>query len=109
MQIEAGNPVLTLHELKSRVADFCRRHGVVRLEVFGSFVNGQSRPDSDIDLLVTFAPGMNPGLDFFALSDELEQLVGRRVDLLTRRSVEQDVNPIRRKSILESAHELYAA
>ena len=48
------------------------------------------------------------GLEFFAMQKELEQILGCRVDLLTRRSVEQNDNPIRRRSILESAREVYA-
>jgi predicted nucleotidyltransferase len=51
---------------------------------------------------------MRPGLDFFAMQDELEQLLGCKVDLLTRRSVEESDNPIRRRSILESTREVYA-
>ncbi len=94
---------------KDRIAEFCQRHGIMRLEIFGSFASGNPRPDSDIDMLVTFRADCRPGLDFFELAEELEQIVGRKVDLLTRRSVETDANPIRRNSILESAHELYAA
>jgi hypothetical protein len=47
-------------------------------------------------------------LDFFAIQDELEELLGSRVDLVTRRSVERSDNPLRRQSILESATEIYA-
>jgi predicted nucleotidyltransferase len=60
-----------------------------------------------VDLLVTFRPEIHPGLDFFAMQDELEVLLGCRVDLLTRRSVEKGDNPIRRRSILESTREIY--
>lgn len=100
---------LSLDDLKSRVAQFCLRHGVARLEVFGSLARGEPHPGSDIDLLVTFQPGVHPGWDFFDLNQELEALLGCEVDLLTRRSVEQDVNPIRRRSILESTREIYPA
>ena len=57
--------------------------------------------------MVTFKPGIEIGLEFFAMQDELEQLLGCKVDLLTRRSVERSDNPIRRRSILESAREIY--
>lgn len=95
-------------ELKSRVPDFCRRHGITRLEVFGSVARGEAHTGSDIDLLVTFRPGIQLGLDFFSIQDELQELLGSPVDLLTRRSVERSDNPLRRQSILESATEIYA-
>jgi predicted nucleotidyltransferase len=96
-------------QLKSRVPDFCRRHGITRLEVFGSVARGLALAGSDLDLLVTFKPGIQLGLDFFSIQDELEDLLGCRIDLLTRRSVERSDNPIRRQSILESAMDIYAA
>ena len=55
---------LSLDEIKSRLAPFCRRHGVARLEVFGSLARGESHRGSDIDLLVTFQPGVSLGWDF---------------------------------------------
>jgi predicted nucleotidyltransferase len=97
----------TMAELKARVPDFCRRHGITRLEVFGSVARGSTNAGSDIDLLVTFRPGIQLDLDFFAIQDELEELLDSRVDLLTRRSVERSDNPLRRQSILESAMEIY--
>ena len=99
----------SLDEIKSRLAPFCRRHGISRLEVFGSLARGESHLGSDIDLLVTFQPGVNIGWDFFDLNKEIEELLGREVDLLTRRSVEQDENAIRRRAILESTREIYTA
>ena len=99
----------TLDELKSRLIPFCQRHGVARLEVFGSLARGEPHPGSDIDLLVTFQPDIHLGWDFFELHKELEDMLGCKVDLLTRRSVEQDENFIRRRSILESTRDIYPA
>ena len=99
----------SLDEIKSRLAPFCRRHGIARLEVFGSFARGESRPGSDIDLLVTFQPDVHLGWDFFELHKEIEDILGCEVDLLTRRSVEQDENAIRRRSILQSTREIYTS
>ena len=99
----------TLDELKSRLVPFCQRHGVARLEVFGSLARGEPHRGSDIDLLVTFRPDIHLGWDFFELHKELEDILGCEVDLLTRRSVEQDQNSIRRRSILQSTREIYAA
>jgi predicted nucleotidyltransferase len=100
---------LTMDEIKSRLAPFCQRHGVARLELFGSLARGDRHPGSDIDLLVTFRPDVHLGWDFFDLHKELEDILGCEVDLLTRRSVEQDQNPIRRRSILESTRDIYTS
>ena len=99
----------SLDEMRFRLAPFCQRHGIARLEVFGSLSRGESRRGSDVDLLVTFQPGVHLGWDFFELHKELEDLLGCEVDLLTRRSVEQDENAIRRRSILQSTREIYSA
>jgi predicted nucleotidyltransferase len=99
--------VPTIDELRSLVPDFCRAHGITRLEVFGSVARQAVRSDSDLDLLVTFHPDVHPGLDFFSMQDELQELLGIHIDLLTRRSVEKSDNPIRRQSILESAVDVY--
>lgn len=108
--IEATKALLpSLSELQRQLAPFCQSHGVARLEVFGSVATGEAHAGSDIDLLITFQPQVHLGWEFFALQDELEAILGSRVDLLTRRSVEQDHNPIRRRSILASAREIYAA
>jgi predicted nucleotidyltransferase len=98
----------SIDDLAQRLPAFCRHHGIARVEVFGSVAKGEAQPGSDLDLMVTFRPDIQPGLDFFAMQDELEQLLGCRVDLLTRRSVERSDNSIRRRSILASAREIYA-
>src|SRR6266849_5118173 len=99
----------SLDEIKSRLAPFCQRHGVARLEVFGSLARGEPHRGSDIDLLVTLQPDVHLGWDFFELYKEIEDILGCEVDLLTRRSVEQDENGIRRRSILQSTREIYTA
>ena len=98
----------TVAELRTRVPELCRRHGICRLEVFGSVARGDAVSGSDVDLLVTFRPDVHPGLNFFSIQDELEQLLNCEVDLLTRRSVERAENSIRRRSILDITLEIYA-
>ena len=68
---------------KDKVADFCRRHHIRRLAVFGSALHDDFAPDSDIDILVEFEHGHVPGFEFFAIQDKLSQLLGRKVDLNT--------------------------
>lgn len=65
------------------LAEFCRRHHISKLALFGSVLRADFRPDSDVDVLVEFEPGQTPGLAFFDIEAELSQLLGRRVDLNT--------------------------
>ena len=68
---------------RNQVAEFCRRHHIRKLALFGSVLREDFRPDSDVDVLVEFEPGHVPGLAFFEMQEELSTLVGRRVDLST--------------------------
>lgn len=68
---------------KRQIAEFCRRHHIRKLALFGSVLRDDFRPDSDVDVLVAFEPGKTPGLAFFAMQDELSELLGRNVDLNT--------------------------
>jgi uncharacterized protein len=60
------------------LADFCRRHHIARLALFGSVLRDDFQPDSDVDVLVEFEPGFTPGLNFFDMEAEISGLlVGR--------------------------------
>lgn len=63
------------------ISEFCRKHHIQRLALFGSAVRGDFSPDSDLDALVEFEPGHVPGMEFLAIEAELSQLLGRKVDL----------------------------
>lgn len=65
------------------VAEFCQRNGIRRLSLFGSILREDFRPDSDVDVLVEFEPGVRVGLRFFTIERELSELFGRKVDLNT--------------------------
>ena len=70
------------------LAAVCRRYGVKELSLFGSAARGGMRPESDIDLMVEFEPGVRTGLiKFETLAEELERLAGRKVDLVTKRGL----------------------
>jgi predicted nucleotidyltransferase len=87
---------------------FCQKWNVTRFEVFGSVLRDDFDPDrSDVDVLVTFAPGKTPGLAYFGLEDELAGILRRPVHLSTRRSVEENENWIRRESILRETQTVY--
>jgi predicted nucleotidyltransferase len=68
---------------KERIAEFCRKHQIKKLAIFGSALRPDFRADSDIDVLVEFEPGQVPGLAFFAMQEELSSMLGRKVDLNT--------------------------
>ena len=88
-----------------KLADLCRRYGIVELAVFGSTARGDSRPDSDVDVLVEFEPGVVWGWDYFGLEQDLAQLFGRPVDLATKKWLKPRV----RDAILRDARVIYAA
>lgn len=68
---------------KDELARFCRRHHVRRLSLFGSILRSDFGPESDVDVLVEFEAGQTPGLQFFAMQEELSKMLGRPVDLNT--------------------------
>jgi predicted nucleotidyltransferase len=89
---------------------FCRRHRIHRLALFGSVLREDFRPDSDVDVLVDFEEGAEPGLfDLVGIQEELSEILGRQVDLVERQAVERSENYIRRRHILDSAETVYVA
>jgi len=95
-----------LELLSDRIAEICNRDGVREIAVFGSAARGDLRPESDVDILVDFEPGARIGLVKFAfLSEELEVLVGRRVDLVTKTGLKPRV----RSEVLREAQLVYSA
>jgi predicted nucleotidyltransferase len=97
-------------ERRDALAAICRRHGVARLEVFGSAARGGNFDAirSDADFLVTFEPATRNDLGALVeLKDELEILLGRPVDLVEREAVEASRNFIRRQAILRDAETIY--
>ena len=93
---------------KDRLVDFCRRWKVAEFSLFGSALREDFRPDSDVDLLASFAPEVTLGFDdLLTMKEELKTLFGRAVDLVERRLVEASENYIRRKHILSHLEPLY--
>ncbi len=92
------------------IADFAHRWEVSELAVFGSALRDDFGPESDVDILLTFAPESRPNLfDLAEMAEQLTRLFGRPVDIATRPAVEASRNWIRRAEILASARILYAA
>ena len=93
-----------------QIVAFCQRWQIVELSLFGSVLGNDFRPDSDIDLLISYAPEARKGLLTKArMKHELEDLCGREVDLVTKKSIEESRNPMRRDEILGSAQVIYVA
>ncbi len=68
---------------RDQIEVFCRKHHIRKLSVFGSALRDDFDPDSDVDVLVEFAPGHTPGLEIVDIEDELSRLLGgRKVDLV---------------------------
>lgn len=68
---------------KDKIPQFCQRHHIRRLCVFGSALRDDFGPGSDVDILVEFHKGCEPGFAFFTMQDELSELLGREVELST--------------------------
>jgi predicted nucleotidyltransferase len=87
------------------IADFCRRHHIRKLSLFGSVLRDDFRPDSDVDVLVVFEPGYAVGFGIFDLEEELSRLFGgHKVDLVS----EKYLNRWLRARILATAEVQYA-
>ena len=90
---------------EERLADICDRYGIAELQIFGSQTRGTAGPASDIDVLYTLRPGRRLGWEIEQLADELTGLFGRRVDLVSLRSL----HPMLKSSVLAEARPVYAA
>ena len=75
--------MIKLNIPKERVVSFCQKHHICRLSLFGSVLRDDFSPKSDVDVLVEFEEGHTPGLTFFAMQDELSDILDRSVDLCT--------------------------
>jgi len=92
---------------QEKIEAFCRKWKIKELALFGSVLREDFRPDSDIDVLVSFEPG--GGIDFdnrVEMQDELAEIFGRGVDLVEKETVR---NPFRRHNILTTREVVYAA
>lgn len=89
------------------LAPLCRRHGITRLEIFGSVARGDATVGSDVDLIATFPE--HPGLEIVTLEEECAKLLGVLVHLLTSEAVEDMTNPYRKETIQRDRRTIYAA
>ncbi len=94
---------------RERIAEFCKKWKIREFALFGSVLRDDFRPDSDIDVLVTFSEDAKHTLfDLVHMENELKEIFGREVDIVSRRGIESSRNYIRRNAILSSAEAVYA-
>ena len=87
---------------------FCQKAKIIELCLFGSILRDDFRPDSDIDILVTFIRNINISLlQFVDLEYQLKDLLKRNVDLIEKSVVDKDFNWIRRQGILNNYQVIY--
>lgn len=99
------NIELPIEQIKA----FCNRWRITEFALFGSVLRDDFRSDSDIDVLVTFAPDAQRGLtETLQMQGELQAIFGRKVDFIVRAAIERSDNWLRKKNILESAQTVYA-
>ena len=100
MSIETGIEIPT-----EKITAICIRYGIQKLSLFGASARGDMGPDSDVDILVEFLPGVVHGWEHFGLESELAEAFGRRVDLATKKWLKPHV----KAQILPEARLVYAA
>ena len=92
---------------RDRIIEYCRKWKITEFALFGSVLREDFRPDSDVDVLVAFAPGAGITFDNrVEMLDELSAIFGRPIDLVEKGAIR---NPFRRHSILTTKEVVYAA
>jgi hypothetical protein len=94
---------------EAKISNFCERWKISELALFGSVLRDDFRPESDLDVLVTFSFDADWSLfDHVQMQQELAKILERKVDLVSKRAIERSQNWIRRREILETAKIIYA-
>ena len=92
---------------QKKIIEFCQRWNIEQFYLFGSVLRKDFNSQSDIDVMIEFVPNHSWGLEIIDMNEELEDIFNRPVDLLTKNSVENSENWIRRRNILSSAILIY--
>ncbi|MFC9877866.1 nucleotidyltransferase family protein [Nocardia salmonicida] len=91
--------------LMPQLRALCEKYDVIELSVFGSVARGSDRPDSDVDLLYLLKPDTQIGLEFFGFQEELEDLLGRKADVVPKKYLHWFI----RDEVLAEAKDLHVA
>jgi predicted nucleotidyltransferase len=111
MLILANHHYLIYQRLKIKPQElikFCQENYICELSVFGSILTNKFNPESDIDFLVTYSPFAKRGLlEKISLKEKLEKMCDRKVDLVSKKAIENSSNWLKKQEILNSAEVLY--
>jgi predicted nucleotidyltransferase len=95
---------------RTALADICRKWGIGSVAIFGSALRNDFTPQSDIDLLIEYQPGVRHSLfEYGYMNEDFSRVFGREVDLVHAEGIRSSRNPIRREHILSSAKPFYNA
>ncbi len=95
--------------MEEKIKKFCQKWIIKEFSLFGSYLGNDFNKESDVDVLVKFDDNVSYGFfELVDMRDELENIFGRKVDLLTKRGVEQSRNYIRSRNILQNSRVVYA-
>lgn len=100
-------PPPAVAEIVRRLEPYCREHGIVRLDLFGSVARGDARLGSDVDLIATFRE--IPGMRYFSMEKDMGRLLGCPVHLLLAEDVDEMTNPYRKATIERDRRTIYVA
>jgi len=107
--IHSSDEILSLTTLRQGVREICEPRGVARVELFGSYAQEVAHADSDIDLLIEFLPETAAGLfEMGEIQQLLQEQLGREVDVISKRAIEQSHNPFARRTLLSKPVLIYA-
>lgn len=98
-----------IEQLQEEIKNFCDRWHIEEFYLFGSVLRDDFHANSDIDVMIKFNSHARWGFEFVDIKQELEKLFGHKIDLLTKASIEESHNWIRRKEILETTRLIYAS
>jgi len=108
MPFDLDQTLVRLSLSQSKIEAFCQHWQVSEFALFGSVLREDFRPDSDVDVLVEFQPTVPKGLsEWIAMQDELEALFRRKVDLVSKKAIQESHNWIRKRNILSTAQVIY--
>ena len=102
-------PTLAITLPEEAIANVCHRWKIEEFYLFGSILRSDFCIDSDVDVMVKFSPEAHWGWDIVLLKNELEAIFARKVDLLTKKTIEKSRNWIRKEEILSSARLVYVS